>query len=176
LIAAQVASPILEKLEAAAAKISAGDLPQAEAGLEEVLKASPGNYQALNLLGVIRAQQHRDAEAEKLFQEVIQQKPVFIGARVNLGLLYAQDDRDEDAVKPSGQLERTWHASWGQRCQVYRLRFAPQTTSPSTHVEGTHHPAGGVAWRRRRGAGAAGSRSRAGIPADHGSTSVEARK
>src|ERR1019366_1896024 len=75
-----------------------GDLGRAETALQIVLGRSPGEYRASNLLGVVRAQQHREPEAEKLFKQVIEQKPDFAGAHVNLGMLYAQTEREDDAV------------------------------------------------------------------------------
>src|SRR5882762_6594788 len=77
-------------LKNAAESISAGNLPKAEVELQTVLNADPSDFQALNLLGVVRARQQRTEEAEKLFQQSIKQKPLFAGARVNLGFLYAQ--------------------------------------------------------------------------------------
>jgi tetratricopeptide (TPR) repeat protein len=82
----------------AAQSIIAGDLGRAETALQLVLGRSPGDYRALNLLGVVRAQQHREPEAEKLFKQVIEQKPDFAGGHVSLGMLYAQTKREDDAV------------------------------------------------------------------------------
>jgi Flp pilus assembly protein TadD len=53
----QVARPFLRKLEDAAAKIAKGDLTSAESQLQNVLDTDTNNYQAMNLLGVVRAQQ-----------------------------------------------------------------------------------------------------------------------
>ena len=94
----QVARPVLTQLEDAAAKIAKGDLTSAESQLQNVLDTDTNNYQAMNLLGVVRAQQHREADAEKLFKRVIVLKPSFSSARVNLGHLYAQMDRNDDAI------------------------------------------------------------------------------
>jgi tetratricopeptide (TPR) repeat protein len=85
-------------LQDAARSMVAGNLRQAETDLETVLHRNPHEYHALNLLGMIRAQQQRDAEAEKIFNTVIQQKPDFAGAHVNLGLLYLQMSRSDDAI------------------------------------------------------------------------------
>lgn len=82
----------------AAQSMMAGNLQQAESDLRSVLRANPREYRALNLLGMIRAQQQRNAEAEKIFKKVIQQKPDFAGAHVNLGLLYLQMSQLDDAV------------------------------------------------------------------------------
>jgi tetratricopeptide (TPR) repeat protein len=82
----------------AAESLAAGDLQRAETELKTVLAADPGEYRALNLLGVIRAQQRREAEAEQLFKQAIQQKPDFASAHVDLGLLYVQINRENDAI------------------------------------------------------------------------------
>jgi tetratricopeptide (TPR) repeat protein len=82
----------------AAQSIMAGNLTEAETDLQAVLRDNPREYRALNLLGMIRAQQQRNAEAEKIFRKVIQQKPDFAGAHVNLGLLYLQMSQLDDAV------------------------------------------------------------------------------
>jgi tetratricopeptide (TPR) repeat protein len=85
-------------LQDAAQSMVGGNLQRAETDLESVLHANPHEYRALNLLGMIRAQQQRNADAEKIFKSVILQKPDFAGAHVNLGLLYLQMLRSEDAV------------------------------------------------------------------------------
>jgi tetratricopeptide (TPR) repeat protein len=96
--AAQQAASTLTLLRNAAQSILDGDLGQAEKELQSVLAQDPGEYHALNFLGVIRAHQHREKDAEALFQQVIARKPEFAGVHVNLGLLYVQIKRDEDAA------------------------------------------------------------------------------
>jgi tetratricopeptide (TPR) repeat protein len=85
-------------LQDAAHSMVVGDLPQAESDLQSVLRSNPHDYRALNLLGMIRAQQQRNADAEKIFKSLIQQKPDFAGAHVNLGLLYLQMSRSDQAI------------------------------------------------------------------------------
>jgi tetratricopeptide (TPR) repeat protein len=85
-------------LKDAAEAIAAGDLHKAETELNTVLVTNPSEYRATNLLGVVRAQQHREAEAEQLFKQAIQEKPDFASAHVDLGLLYLQINRRDDAV------------------------------------------------------------------------------
>jgi len=53
----------------AAESIAAGDLQKAETELKTVLAANPSEFRAMSLLGVVRAQQHREAEAEQLFKQ-----------------------------------------------------------------------------------------------------------
>jgi tetratricopeptide (TPR) repeat protein len=82
----------------AAEAMAAGNLPKAETELKTVLAESPNEYRALNLLGIVRAQQHREPEAEQLFKQAIEQKPDFVSAHVDLGLLLVQTMRQDDAV------------------------------------------------------------------------------
>jgi tetratricopeptide (TPR) repeat protein len=88
----------LSFLRDAAQSIAAGNLDVAESELQAVLRTSPGEYRALNLLGIVRAQQHHPEAAEQLFKQAIAQKPDFAGAHVDLGLLYVQTNRGGDAV------------------------------------------------------------------------------
>jgi tetratricopeptide (TPR) repeat protein len=82
----------------AAEAMAAGDLQRAETELKAVLATAPNDYRALNLLGIVRAQQRREPEAEQLFQQAIQQRQDFASAHVDLGLLYVQVNRQDDAV------------------------------------------------------------------------------
>ena len=82
----------------AAEAMAAGDLQKAETELKAVLATTPNDYRALNLLGIVRAQQRREPEAEQLFKQAIQQKQDFVSAHVDLGLLYVQSNRQDDAV------------------------------------------------------------------------------
>jgi len=95
-------------LKKAATQISAGRLSQAEATLENLLQADSSDFQAINLLGVIRAKQGRNKEAEKLFDEAVRGNPRITGAHVNLGLLYLETNRPQQAasqLKEALQLE-----------------------------------------------------------------------
>ena len=91
------------ELKSAAAQIAQGKLSEAESKLQSILSATPSEYQAWNLLGVVRAQQGRAPEAERMFQKAIQGDAKLVGARVNLGLLYSRLNRPHDAV---GQFEK----------------------------------------------------------------------
>ena len=86
------------RLSHAAQFLSAGNLDRAESELQLILHASPGEYRALDLLGVVRVLQHREADAESLFQSAIQSKPDFSSAYAHLGLLYLQNSREDEAV------------------------------------------------------------------------------
>lgn len=88
----------LEHLRSAARFVVEGDLPHAEEQLQMVLRDRPEDYRALNLLGIIRAQQRRRQEAETIFLNVVRLKPDYPGVHVSLGLLYAETGRTEEAV------------------------------------------------------------------------------
>ena len=85
-------------LRDAASAIAAGDALRAETDLQTVLRAAPDNYQALDLLGMLRAQQRREAEAEGIFEQIIAKHPEFAGAHIHLGLLYIQMGQPDSAV------------------------------------------------------------------------------
>src|SRR5260370_23055208 len=68
-------------LRNAARSIAAGNLESAERELQSVLRNRPGDYRALDLMGIIRVQQHREPEAEEVFQQAIRRKPDFASAR-----------------------------------------------------------------------------------------------
>jgi tetratricopeptide (TPR) repeat protein len=82
----------------AAAALSVGDLGQAETDLQTILRKTPADTHALNLLGIVRVQQKREADAEPLFQQAIALQPNYAGAHASLGLLYAQMGKDDLAV------------------------------------------------------------------------------
>lgn len=86
------------QLQSAANELSGGKVDQAEHDLQSVLRSHPGNYLALDLLGVVRVLQHREAEAESLFEQVVKAKPDFAPGHAHLGLLYLQLGRTQNAV------------------------------------------------------------------------------
>ena len=65
---AKISDINLNRLAEAVKAISQGHLPKAENLLKSVLAASPSDADALNLLGVVRAQEQKPAEAERLFR------------------------------------------------------------------------------------------------------------
>jgi tetratricopeptide (TPR) repeat protein len=85
-------------LRSAAEAFASGDLQSAEQDLNSLLEGSPNDYRALDLLGMLRAQRQRNAEAEALFKRSMQVKPDFAGARIHLGLLYLQMSQTEQAI------------------------------------------------------------------------------
>ena len=85
-------------LQDAAQAMTAGKLTRAETDLQTVLRTSPDDYRALDLLGVVRVLQRRDVEAEPLFRRAVQKNADFAPAHAHLGLLYFQKGRSDDAV------------------------------------------------------------------------------
>jgi tetratricopeptide (TPR) repeat protein len=92
------ASSTMSLLHDAAQAMTAGKLTRADTDLQTVLRTAPADYRALDLLGVVRVLQHRDAEAEQLFHRAVQKKPDFAPAHAHLGLLYFQKGQADDAV------------------------------------------------------------------------------
>jgi tetratricopeptide (TPR) repeat protein len=86
------------QLQDAAKELSAGKLDRAEQDLQSVLRSNPGDYRALDLLGVVRVLQHQSAKAAELFQQVVKAQPDFPPGHAHLGLLYLQLNRTQDAL------------------------------------------------------------------------------
>jgi tetratricopeptide (TPR) repeat protein len=87
-----------DRLDRAAAMIRQGQLAEAESELKLVLRLEPREANALNLLGVIRAQQRRLDEAEKLFLSALESQRTLLGAYLNLGQLYLEIQKPERAL------------------------------------------------------------------------------
>jgi Flp pilus assembly protein TadD len=87
-----------DRLERAANLLRQGDSAAAETDLVDILRKSPRDPNALNLLGVIRAQQKRTVEAEKLFLSAIQQSAKLTGPYINLGRLYQDQNKVDRAI------------------------------------------------------------------------------
>jgi tetratricopeptide (TPR) repeat protein len=85
-------------VRSAAGALATGDLARAEADLQTILQSTPNDAHALNLLGIVRVQQHREADAEKLFRQAIAVDPGFAGAHASLGLLYVQTQKNDLAI------------------------------------------------------------------------------
>lgn len=94
----QTPSVASTQLQQAAKEISTGELQQAEKNLETVLRSSPDDYRAVDLLGVIRVLQHNEASAQEMFIRVIHANPNFAPGHAHLGLLYLRMNRTQDAV------------------------------------------------------------------------------
>lgn len=70
-----------------AAYLDSGELARAVSPAEEAVRVNPTYPEALNNLGVVRAQQARFAEARELFQKALLIRPKFEAARQNLALV-----------------------------------------------------------------------------------------
>ena len=79
----------VETLKRAAALIAGHDLTSAEETLERFLKTASDDPVALNLLGVVRMQQQKTDQAEKLFRRALSINQKIAGPHVNLALLYS---------------------------------------------------------------------------------------
>ena len=95
-----------DRLERAAALIRQGQLARAEAELQLVLRQQSHDANALNLLGVIRAQQQRRVEAEQLFLRALTGSPKLVGAYLNLGQLYLDQHKPERSLWAYGQASK----------------------------------------------------------------------
>jgi len=91
--------PPSSQLQAVAQEISTGRLDQAEKELQTILHSTPGEYRALDLLGVIRVLQRQETKAEELFTQVVQKKPDFAPGHAHLGLLNMQMGRTQEAIR-----------------------------------------------------------------------------
>jgi tetratricopeptide (TPR) repeat protein len=88
----------LRRLEQTVALIREGRLTQAEGLINSVLSGAPRDPDALNLLGVVRAQQQRTSDAEQLFRRAIVAAPTHFGAHRNLAELYLTTGRPQQAL------------------------------------------------------------------------------
>lgn len=88
----------LDRLQRAADMIRKGKLATAEAELDVVFRRTPNEANAFNLLGVVRAQQHRAPEAEQLFLSAIKFNKSLLGAYLNIGQLYIDLGKPDRAL------------------------------------------------------------------------------
>lgn len=97
-IGVQPSAENISLIKDAAQSLAAGDLKRAESELNTVLETAPDEFRALDLLGIVRAQQQREPEAEALFKRALEIKPDFTSAHVSLGMLYAQMAKPDEAI------------------------------------------------------------------------------
>jgi len=83
------ASPLTQ----ARAQVAKHDLQSAENSIWQVLSSDPNNADALLLLGMVRSDQQRFAEAETLFNRVLQLDPNSAAAHLNLGKSYLAEKK-----------------------------------------------------------------------------------
>ncbi|MEA2779956.1 MAG: hypothetical protein QOK29_1500 [Rhodospirillaceae bacterium] len=75
-----------------------GDLATAERLYRQILAQAPRQFNALHLLGVIRAQQQNFKEAERLIAKAVESDPTSAEAHNNLGNVLSELDRHEQAI------------------------------------------------------------------------------
>jgi len=108
LITAAQQSPDYDRLERAADLIKQQQFAAAELELNALLRVNRREPNTHNLLGVIRAQQQRPIEAERLFLKALSEAPRLVGAYLNLGRLYLDQHNNERALwafTAAGKLE-----------------------------------------------------------------------
>ena len=76
-----------------------GRLSDAESMCGVVLKAQPGHFEALHLLGVIKLQQGKYVEADKCFADALLSKPDSASAHSNRGSALLGIGRPGDALE-----------------------------------------------------------------------------
>ncbi len=76
-----------------------GRLREAEKIYARVLKAAPDHFDALNLLGAVKAQQGRIGEAQRLFAAAVKINPGVAGAWANLGQALHALKRSDEALQ-----------------------------------------------------------------------------
>jgi tetratricopeptide (TPR) repeat protein len=78
--------------------IAGKQIDEAEKELSAILKATPNEPIALNLLGTVRAQQGRFNEAEILFSRAVRGDNRFVGPHMNLAYLYTLTGQPEKTI------------------------------------------------------------------------------
>jgi predicted Zn-dependent protease len=106
------------RLERAAALIDGNRLPEAEQQLNSVLKTTPNDALALNLLGTVRAKQGRLDEAEAFFARAVRADKSFVGAHMNLAYLYLLKGSPE---KTASELKEVLRLDPGNADAGYKL-------------------------------------------------------
>jgi tetratricopeptide (TPR) repeat protein len=117
-VLSQSGQPRTKALEEAASLIQKGDLAAAEEFLQSLLKQTSDDALALNLLGVVRLQQHQSKEAAELFEAAIRTGRKLAGPHINLALVYGEN-RPLEAI---GQIEAALKISPGNGQAASLLR------------------------------------------------------
>ena len=97
-IASAQTTNISQRLENAATLIRDHRIAEAEQQLNSILRATPNEAAALNLLGTIRAQQGKLDEAENLLTRAAKIDPTFVPVHMNLAFLYVLKNVPEKAI------------------------------------------------------------------------------
>src|SRR5258706_1734390 len=91
-------SPLQELFDQAIALHQQGELSQAERLYQRILLMEPASFAPRHMLGVIRFQQGRSAEAIELITAALKLNPQVAGAWINLGNVQAAAGRPKEAV------------------------------------------------------------------------------
>lgn len=86
------------RLERVVTLIRGDQITEAEEQLSYILKTTPNQADALNLLGAIRARQGRLEEAETLFKRAVDNNRRLVSARMNLAHLYSLKGMPDPAI------------------------------------------------------------------------------
>jgi Flp pilus assembly protein TadD len=89
---------IQQRLENAAKLIRENRIAEAEQQLNGILRTSPNEAAALNLLGTVRAQQGKLNEAETLLTRAAKIDPTFVPVHMNLAFLYVLKNAPERTI------------------------------------------------------------------------------
>lgn len=98
----------VDSLERAATLINSDKLAEAEQQLNQILKVSPNEANALKLLGIVRARQKNLAAAETLFLRALRSNPKLADVHLNLAHVYLlknQPDKSATELKEVLNLE-----------------------------------------------------------------------
>ena len=110
-------------LSTAKTQLENGDLDSGEKTLWSILSAEPNNEAALTMLGVLRAQQQRYAEAEALFRRVLQLNPKSIVASRYLASALLAEDKPDEAIKQYEQAIRLAPLNYDLKIELARLHL-----------------------------------------------------
>lgn len=123
---------LADMLQAAIEHLRYGRLPEAESGLQAVLKRDPQQFDALHFMGVLRHQQGRSDEGAALITQALQQQPEHAGAWTNLGNVRLASGDTQAAVE-------AWQRS------IAAAPDQPESASPLCNLAGVHRKNGRMA-------------------------------
>jgi len=105
----------------AKAQLARGDLEDAEASLWTVLTNNPNDDEALTLLGTIRGQKQRYAEADALFRRALQINPNSLPAHRGLASTLIAEDRMDEAIEQCKAAMELAPEDLGLKVEIARL-------------------------------------------------------
>ncbi len=91
------ADPLAQVFERAASALSSGDYAAAEAGFQQVLKASPKHIGAMGNLGVVYSRMGRFDRAVQVYRRALALSPSDKGLLLNLGLAFIKQESYAEA-------------------------------------------------------------------------------